>query len=163
MFVKDALSMNVSSFKYDAETTTAKRIATVASLSEDAKSKELYNGGSEIRIHPNGEFLYSGNRGTDTITVYRINPDTGFLTIVEVEPVRGAMPRHFNLESSGRWLIAAGRWLIAAGRYSDTLSVFEIDQATGELTFQRQLQRTKPHPLRREKLRFRETLFIEIN
>jgi 6-phosphogluconolactonase len=30
----------------------------------------------------------------------------------------------------------SGRWLLAAGGHSNSVSVFAIDQATGELTYQ---------------------------
>jgi 6-phosphogluconolactonase len=37
------------------------------------------------------------------------------------------MPRHFAIDPTGRWLIAANQ-------QSDTLAVFSIDQNTGRLT-----------------------------
>lgn len=68
------------------------------------------------------------NRGNDSVTVYRANPATGELGVTEVESIRGSWPRNINMDPSGRWLLAAGA-------HSNTISIFEIDQATGELTF----------------------------
>jgi 6-phosphogluconolactonase len=41
-------------------------------------------------------------------------------------PTRGKEPRHFSLDPSGRWLIAANQ-------NTDTLAVFRVDQQTGGL------------------------------
>ncbi len=81
---------------------------------------------SEIRIHPNGRFVYSANRGHDTISAFEADPNTGKLTLIEREHVRGATPRNFNLDPSGHWLLAAGQ-------DSHTLGVFAVDQSTGAL------------------------------
>ena len=80
------------------------------------------------RVHPSGRFVYSANRGHDTITVFRVDQQTGELTVVERENVRGATPRNFNLDPSGQWLLAAGQ-------SSHTLASFEVDQETGELSY----------------------------
>jgi len=50
--------------------------------------------------------------------------------VTDIEPIRGAWPRNINLDSSGRWLLAAGA-------HSNTVTVFEIDQKTGALTYPR--------------------------
>ena len=79
-------------------------------------------------MHPNGKFVYSANRGNDSVTVYRADRKTGELSVTEVESIRGSWPRNINMDSTGKWLLAAGA-------QSNTISVFEIDQETGELTF----------------------------
>jgi len=106
-------------------------IQTVETLTEATKAKETFNSASEIRVHPSGKFVYSANRGNDTISVFRVDDATKKLTLVEVEPIRGSWPRNFNLDPTGKWLIAAGQ-------HSNTAAVFSIDQSTGELTFNRQ-------------------------
>lgn len=85
------------------------------------------NSTAEIRVHPNGQFLYGSNRGHDSIAVFRIAPATGALTLVEHEPTRGKTPRNFTIDPSGQWLVAANQ-------DTDTLAVFRIDQKTGALT-----------------------------
>ncbi len=130
IYLLNELALSVTTFAYDAQSGLTKRLTTTPALSEETKAKEVFNSSSEIITHPNGRFLYSGNRGNDSITAYRADPATGKLTVTEVEPVRGAWPRNINMDSSGRWLLAAGH-------HSNTISVFEIDQDTGELTYQR--------------------------
>ena len=69
---------------------------------------------------------YGSNRGHDSIAVFTAGGD-GRLTLVEHEPTRGQTPRHFTLDPSGRWLIAANQ-------NSNSLAVFRVDQSTGALT-----------------------------
>ena len=107
---------------------TARQLATVPALSEAVKAKEGANSAAEILIHPSGRFLYSSNRGHDTVTVYRADPATAALQVIQVQPVRGAIPRNINFAPG------AG-WLLAAGADSNTVSVHEVDPQSGELTY----------------------------
>ena len=129
IYLLNELSLSVTTFSYNAEKGRAKRLSTTAALSDEAKTKETFNSAAEILIHPNGRFVWSSNRGNDSITCYRANPETGVLSVTEVESIRGAWPRNINIDPSGRWILAAGA-------HSDTVSVFKIDQETGELTYQ---------------------------
>ena len=129
IYLLNELELAVTTFEYNSKKGTAKRLTTTRALSPETKAKENFNSSSEIVVHPNGRFVYSGNRGNDTVTAYRANPKTGELSVIEVEPIRGEWPRNINLDPSGKWLLAAGR-------HSNTISVFEVDQKTGELAYQ---------------------------
>lgn len=130
IFLLNELALSVSTFAYDSEEGSAELVATTPTLSPAMKKKESFNSSSEILVHPNGKFVYAGNRGSDTVTAFQIDPETGRLYVTDVEPIRGSWPRNINLDSSGRWLLAAGQ-------FSDTVAVFSIDTETGELTFPR--------------------------
>ncbi len=138
IYLLNELSLSVTTFKYDAAAGTTQRQSTTPSLSEHCKAQESYNSASEILVHPSGQFVYTANRGHDSVTAYRANPETGELSVIEVEPIRGSWPRNINLDASGRWLFAAGA-------HSNTVAVFAIDQATGELQFQRNSVQNIPH------------------
>lgn len=129
IYLLNELELSVTTFKYNAAEGSAKQLTTTRALNRETKAKELFNSSSEIIVHPNGRFVYSANRGNDSVTVYNANPKTGKLVVKEVQPIRGAWPRNINMDASGRWLLAAGA-------DSNTISVFEIDQQNGELTFQ---------------------------
>jgi 6-phosphogluconolactonase len=130
IYVLNELSLSVTVFDYDAETGTMTAKQTIPTIDQALLTKELFKSASEIRVHPSGKFVYSANRGHDTITAFRVNEANGKLTVIEVEPVRGATPRNFNLDPSGRWLLAAGQ-------DSHTLASFAVDGETGELTYNR--------------------------
>lgn len=125
-YVLNELGLTVTVFRYDADQGNLMPIQTISTLPESMR--EVPTTASEIRIHPSGRFVYTANRGHDSITVFQIQQETGELAFVEHEPVRGSWPRNFNIDPSGRWLLAAGR-------NSNTIAVFRIDQDTGGLVF----------------------------
>ena len=117
-------------FDYDSDKGTMTARQTIRTIAPELLDKELFKSASEIRVHPSGNFVYSANRGHDTITAFHVDQDNGELSVIEVEPVRGATPRNFNLDPSGRWLLAAGQ-------DSHTLASFAVNTKTGELTYNR--------------------------
>lgn len=129
-YLSEEIVHQVTTFAYDSSTASFTTLEHLEAGGEDLN--EMTNNVSEVRVHPNGRFLYIGNRGRDSIAVFTINPETGRLTYVENEPSRGVWPRNFNFTSDGRWLLVAGQ-------YSNTLSLFSIDEKTGELVFARQI------------------------
>lgn len=82
---------------------------------------------AEVRVHPNGRFLYGSNRGHDSIAVFHIDAATGTLAPVEIVASGGKNPRNFALSPDGRWLVCG---------HQDTelVTVFRVDAATGRLT-----------------------------
>jgi 6-phosphogluconolactonase len=81
---------------------------------------------AEIRVHPNGKFVYASNRGHDSIAVFTVNAN-GTLALVDFTPCGGKHPRNFNLSPDGAWLVCANM-------DSDNLVSFKVDPATGRLT-----------------------------
>ncbi|WP_235034288.1 lactonase family protein [Roseiconus lacunae] len=129
-YVLNELALSVTVFDYDAEAGKMTPVQTIETLPESVKANEVFNSASEIRVHPSGRFVYSANRGNDSITAYSVDEATGRLSLIEVEPIHGAWPRNFNIDPSGRYLLAAGK-------NTNSVSVFTIDQNTGSLQFTR--------------------------
>ncbi len=138
-YVVNELAMSLSVLNYDASQGKFELLQTVPALSKPQITGEKFNSGSEVRVHPSGKFVYSGNRGHDSISVFAVDQSTGELTLVEQESIRGSWPRNFNLDPSGRWLLAAGA-------RSNTLAVFSIDQKTGALQYAMETQQV-PAPI----------------
>ncbi len=130
IYVLNELSLSVTVFDFDATKGTMTPKQTINTVPQEELMKVKFKSASEIRVHPSGKFVYSANRGHDTITAFKVNQDTGELTVVEREFVRGATPRNFNLDPSGKWLLAGGQ-------DSHTLASFEVNQDSGELTYNR--------------------------
>ena len=78
-----------------------------------------FSHGSEIRVDPSFKFVYIGNRGHNSITVYKVIND-GKLELVDHQDSYGIYPRHFNFDLTGRFLIVSNH-------SSDNLIAFEID------------------------------------
>jgi 6-phosphogluconolactonase (cycloisomerase 2 family) len=77
---------------------------------------------SAIHVHPNGRFLYLGNRasgaidfqgkrifggGENSIAVYSLNQESGEPMLIQSADTRGVHPRTFAIDPSGRILVVA--------------------------------------------------------
>ena len=140
IYLLNELSLSVTTFAWDAETGTAKRLSTTPALSEEAKAAESFNSSAEILVHPSGKFVYSSNRGHDSVTVFSADTATGKLEVIQVQPIRGAFPRNINLDPTATWLLAAGA-------DSGTVAAHRIDPQTGKLTYQRGVIIQVPAPI----------------
>ena len=83
--------------------------------------------GADIRVSPDGKFLYETNRGDlNTISIFAIAKD-GKLTFVETVPTLGKGPRNFAIDPSGKFLLIAHQ-------YTNDVAIFKRDLNTGKLT-----------------------------
>ena len=82
---------------------------------------------AEILVHVSGQYLYASNRGHNSIAIFKIDNETGELSLIGHQPTGGKTPRNFNIDPTGNWLIVANQ-------DSDNLVVFKIDRDTGKLT-----------------------------
>jgi 6-phosphogluconolactonase len=85
------------------------------------------NTGSQILLHPSGRFLYSSNRGHDSIAMFTVDQETGRHRLMGFESSQGETPRNFNIDPTGTLLLVAN-----VG--SSNIVAFRIDQDTGRLT-----------------------------
>jgi 6-phosphogluconolactonase len=131
IYVLNELGLTVTLFDYDKTAGSMSARQTIETVPADQLLREKAKSTSEIRIHPSGKFAYAANRGHDSISVFKVNETNGELTKIQVENVRGATPRNFNLTPDGNWLLAAGQ-------LSNTLGVFSVDPASGMITYHQQ-------------------------
>jgi 6-phosphogluconolactonase len=122
-YTVNELKSTVTAFTFDANAGVLKAFQTVSTLPKDFNGP---NDGAEIHVHPNGKFLYTSNRGHDSIAEFSIDQSTGRLTLVHNFSIQGKTPRDFELDP-------AGRYLLAAGQDTNNVVVFRIDPTTGEL------------------------------
>jgi 6-phosphogluconolactonase len=122
-YVINELSGTVTAFSYDSSTGSLSEIQTITTLPDQFNE---FNKCAEVRVHPNGKFLYGSNRGHDSIVIYRIDPAKGTLTLVGHETTDIKTPRNFNIDPTGKFCLVANQ-------DSDSVIVFRIDPATGML------------------------------
>ena len=122
-YILNELIGSVTACAYDAAHGAATPIQQVTTLPAGYTGQNI---SAEIRLHPNGKFVYASNRGHDSIAVFAVNAD-GTLRLVELTPSGGKHPRNFELSPDGAWLVCANR-------DSDNLVSFKIDATTGRLT-----------------------------
>lgn len=79
-----------------------------------------------IRVAPSGRFVYTSNRGHDSIALFAVDDATGRLTSLGHQPTGGQTPREIAIDPSGAFLLAANQ-------DSHTIVTFHIDPDTGQL------------------------------
>jgi 6-phosphogluconolactonase len=121
-FVMNETDDTVMSFKIEASGALTSQQTLTTLPSGFAGSM---NSGADIHVHPNGKFLYSSNRGHDSIAMFAIDA-AGKLTSIGHEPTGGQRPRNFHIEPSGQILLAANQ-------SSNNIVTFRIG-ADGKLT-----------------------------
>ena len=139
-YVLNELALTVDLFKWDAGTGTMEQLQTYETVSKATKDAEQENTAAEIRIHPTGKFLYTSNRGNDSISVFKVDTGSGELERIQIMPARVAWPRNFALDASGRFLVCGGQ-------DSSTAGAFLVDPDTGLLTYVRQSSLVVPSPI----------------
>jgi 6-phosphogluconolactonase len=122
VYVINELSNSVTLFDYDAESGRLVQRQTISTLPKEFDGKSYC---ADLKITPNGRFLYGTNRGHDSIAGYRIGAD-GRLTLIGITPSLGKGPQNLA--------IAGGELLLCANMPGNNVVVFRIDPQTGGLT-----------------------------
>ncbi|UIR56253.1 lactonase family protein [Sphingobacterium sp. SRCM116780] len=85
------------------------------------------NGAADIKVSPDGKFLYATNRGdANTIGIFAVGRD-GKLIKVANQSTKGKGPRNFNISPDGKFLLVANQT-------TNEIVVFNRDEKTGLLT-----------------------------
>ena len=124
-YVLDELVSSITAFAYDPARGAFIWLQTISTLPRRFTGS---NTTAEIRIHPDGQFLYNTNRGHNSVAMFEIDPDTGKLGVIGWESTRGEWPRGMNIDPSGTFLYAANQ-------NTDSIAVFRIHLSNGKLKF----------------------------
>jgi 6-phosphogluconolactonase len=123
-YVVNELQSSITTFSYDAGHGELHKLNTLSTL---PKSFSGSNDTAEIKVHPNGKFLFASNRGHDTIALFSIDDNTGALALVDHFLTQGKTPRNFEIDPSGKFLLVANQ-------DTDNIMIFRIDPISGRLT-----------------------------
>ena len=121
LFCAMELDSTVVAYSYSPSTGRLQPIKTVPTLPAG------FTGSSScaaIRVHPTGKYLYVSNRGHDSIAVLSIDPASGSIESRAHVEAGGRVPRDFNLDRSGRFMIVAHQ-------DDDTAVAFRVSDETG--------------------------------
>jgi len=110
-------------------------IETQSTVAENYTEKSYC---ADIHFSKDGKFLYGSNRGENTIVSFKVNQETGKLTLADRESVRGDWPRNFVIDPTDNFLLVANE-------RSNNITVFKRNTENGSLEF---LHETKlPSPV----------------
>lgn len=122
VYVINELKNTVTFFDYTADSGTLTERQTISTLPADFSGKSYC---ADLKITPDGRFLYGTNRGHDSIATYRI-ADDGQLSLVTIQPSLGQGPQNLLITPDGQWLLCANM-------PGNSVIVFWIDAKTGNL------------------------------
>ncbi len=112
-----------------------KVLSSVSTLPKGFTGK---NTAADIHISSDAKFLYSSNRGdNNSIAIFKIDEVTAELTLVEIEPSKGEVPRNFTISPTEDFVIVANK-------KTNNLVSFKRDKQTGKLTFIDEIEAPTP-------------------
>ncbi len=123
-YLVEEMSGAVEAYKYN--NGTLKDIQSISTLPADDTG---LIGSADIHVSSDGKFLYASNRGkegSNTIAIFKIDPATGMLKSVGHQSTLGNIPRNFNFDPSGNFLLVANQ-------ESDDVVIFKRNKQTGLL------------------------------
>jgi len=122
LYVINERKNTIVSFDYATDTGTLTERQVISTLPADFTGKSFT---ADLKITPDGKFLYGTNRGHDSIAAYRVAND-GMLNLVSIEPSLGKGPQNLLITPDGHWLLCANM-------PGNSVVVFQIDLQTGHL------------------------------
>ncbi|RLN49935.1 hypothetical protein BBJ29_001706 [Phytophthora kernoviae] len=124
-YVADEISNTVGVYSIDqkAAVLVAPALQDITTLPADFTNKST---AADIHLSSNGHYLYSSNRGHNSIAMFKVDEKDGTLTSLGWESSRGDTPKSFAIY---------GDWLIVANQDSNDMHVFKVDSDTGLLYY----------------------------
>ncbi|WP_022791822.1 beta-propeller fold lactonase family protein [Weissella halotolerans] len=118
------LSSKLAVLKYNQHDGTFKLLQEISTIPTDWHK---HNGAAAIYVSDDGHFIYTSNRGHNSIAVFEIKDGGAKVERIQLISSEGDFPRDFALSPSNRYLIVANQ-------NTDNLSVYERSSKTGKLT-----------------------------
>ncbi|WP_309083770.1 lactonase family protein [Chelativorans sp.] len=112
----------VGVFGFDGKSLTREPLQSLSIMPDNWRGKCW---AADIRITPDGRFLYASDRSANSIAGFAVDGATGLIERRQIT-FAAPWPRSFNLDPHGRFLLALGE-------ASGLMDVFAIDPGTGGL------------------------------
>jgi 6-phosphogluconolactonase len=117
------LDASLDLLAYDAQHGTLKAVKTWSTLPAGFTGKPW---AADLHLTPDGKFLYTSERNSNTIAMWKVDAASGEVTLIGHQPTE-KQPRGFQVDSTGQWLLAVGQ-------ASNGLTAYRIDPVSGKLT-----------------------------
>jgi 6-phosphogluconolactonase len=123
-YVVNELNGTIECMKVDTITGALTRFQTISTIA-DGNGQEASS--ADIHMASSGKYLYASNRGIfNNIAMYSVHSQTGELTLIGHQDVKGKTPRNFVIDPTGTYLLVANQ-------DTDNVVTFRIDADTGKL------------------------------
>ena len=123
-YLENELNSTVTALTYNATAGTFQEIETETTLPAGFTGE---NSGADVHVSPDGRFLYTSNRGDNSLAVFAIAAGSGSLTLVQHVSTQGKTPRNFALDPTGQMLLVANQ-------NSGNVFTYRVDKQSGKLT-----------------------------
>ncbi|CAH1852457.1 lactonase family protein [Convivina intestini] len=118
------LSSLLSVLKYNQEDGSFEHLMTTSTIPDDWTE---HNGAAAIRVSADGRFIYTSNRGHDSVSVFECTNLGAEIELIQLISTEGSFPRDMALDPSENYLVVANQ-------ETDNLSLYARDEQTGELS-----------------------------
>ncbi|KTC14869.1 6-phosphogluconolactonase [Pseudomonas marginalis ICMP 11289] len=134
LYVVGEMSGTVTAFSINDKTGGLKQVNQANGIPErlklapgqarDARNNDLKDDptpriwAADVRISPDGKWLFTSERTSSSVSVFKVDPATGKVTFVENYPVEEKQPRNIAVAPNGRWLLVTGEQAEKVGSYS---------------------------------------------
>lgn len=117
------LDSTVTTYHYSSENGALRAIQIVSTLPDTFTGNSR---ASAIEVDKTGRFVYASNRGYDSVAIFKINQESGALTLVDVAQSLGRTPRFMTSTPDGRFMYVLNE-------DSDSIVTFAVDHASGRI------------------------------
>lgn len=118
------LSSKLSVLKYDAQTGSLTHLQTIDTIPTDWTE---HNGAAAIRVTNDGQYVYTSNRGHNSIAVFKTSDAGAHLELIQLIATEGDFPRDFALNHDENFIVVANQ-------NTDNVSLYRRDPQAGTLT-----------------------------
>jgi 6-phosphogluconolactonase len=122
--MESELTAKVYVFALDAKTGKVSEVQQVSGVPAGFSGE---TSGAEIAVSRDGRFVYTSNRGDDTLEAYARKQSSGKLTEIQRLPAQGKNPWSFAIDPSAHWLLVTDQ-------ASNEVVVLKINPRTGKLS-----------------------------
>jgi 6-phosphogluconolactonase len=124
LYVLTELKGDLLQFAIDPAKGTLSQIAAVSTIPSDSVPARIW--AADLKITPDGRFLYASERTASRIALLTLDPQTGTPLLISTVPTE-TQPRGLGMAPSGHFLVASGE-------KSEQISLYRIDGRTGALS-----------------------------
>jgi 6-phosphogluconolactonase len=123
LYAINELSSSVTAFRYDPASGALSELQSVSTLPPSYAGPAA---AAEIAVNAAGTMVYGSNRGLDGMALLVVDPRRFTLSALEFTPLIGRTPRHFAIDPTGGYLVAANQ-------DSGSITVYSVHPHSGQL------------------------------